>query len=291
MTLDSQDQALLAALQAEPRARAIQLGARVGMSAPTVSARLRRLIDGGIVEVVGILNAQALDRSHTVVALMRGLRSNFLEAWRGKPGLIFAAQALGAWDGLACMIGQDAAAVEPAIDELRHMADVVEVHTVLSISVTGVTMSDPVTIRDASDRDIACLLSRDARMSFTQIAQALEIPESTARTRAQRLLDGHVVTPIVLPNPVVFGLVGGALGIEASGPAAELHDALSPIPGVITVLRLQGRFAAAVETIAPHASALVAIRDAISRLDCVKSVEVMTYGERIIGRWPLPAFN
>jgi len=281
----------MAALQAHPRARATHLGTTVGLSAPSVSSRLRRLIDDGVLEVVGIVNDRALDRSYTAVALMRGMQSDFLPSWRDRPGLVFAAQALGAWDGLACIIGRDPSSLEPTIDELRGMADVVEVHAVLSIEVTGVPATDPVTIRDPKDRDITCLLSSDARMTFTQIAQALDIPESTARSRAQRLLDGHVVTPIVLPNPAVFGLVGGALGIEASGPAGDLADALRQIPGVITVLRLQGRFAAAVEIVAPDANAIVGIRDAISRLGGVRSVEVMTYGDRIIGRWPLPAFN
>jgi len=289
--LDPQDYALMAALQADPRARATQLGAAVGLSAPSVSSRLRKLIDGGVLEVVGIVNDRALKRSSTAVALMRGLTSNFPSAWRDRPGLVFAAQALGAWDGLVCIVGRDPESLEPALDELRAMSDVVEVHAVLGVEVTGVTRQDPLTIRDALDRDVACLLSADARMSFTQIAQDLDIPESTARARAQRLLDGHVVTPIVLPNPAVFGLIGGALGIESSGPAADLASTLRTIPGVITVLRLQGRFAAAVEVLAPDPPAIVDIRDTIARMSGVRSVEVMTYGERVIGRWPLPAFN
>lgn len=286
--LDPQDYALMAALQAAPRARATQLGAAVGLSAPSVSSRLRRLIDGGVLEVVGIVNDRALDRSHTAVALMRGMTSDFLPSWRDRHGLVFAAQSLGAWDGLACIIGPEPASLEPDLDDLRALASVVEVHAVLSITVTGLPMADPVPIRDEMDRDIACLLSADARTSFTQIASELDIPESTARVRAQRLLDGHVVTPIVIPNPAVFGLIGGAVGIEASGPAADLAVALQHIPGVITVLRLQGRFAAAVEIVAPDSGAIVGIRDAIAQLDGVRSVEVMTYGDRVIGRWPLP---
>ncbi len=281
----------MAALQAAPRARATQLGAAVGLSAPSVSSRLRRLIDGGVLEVVGIVNDRALDRSHTAVALMRGMTSDFLPSWRDRQGLVFAAQSLGAWDGLACIIGRDPASLEPDLDDLRSMASVVEVHAVLGVEVTGVTLQQPLPIRDSLDRDIACLLSADARLGFTQIAQQLDIPESTARTRAQRLLEGHVVTPIVVPNPAVFGLVGGALGIEASGPAAGLASTLRTIPGVITVLRLQGRFAAAVEVLAPDPAAIVGIRDTIAQLDGVRSVEVMTYGDRVIGRWPLPAFS
>lgn len=301
--LDPQDQALLAALQADPRARAIRLGTALGMSAPTVSARLRRLIDGGIIEIVGILDERALPRAHTVVALMRGVASDFLASWRDRHGLVFAAQAIGAWDSLACIIGRDPQDVEQELEALRQVADVIEAHTVLSIDVAGLQRSAPAQarrdgqaapvalIRDGLDRDIACMLSADARMSFTAIAAALDIPESTARTRAQRLLDGHVVTPMVLPNPTVFGLTGGAMAIEASGPVDRLDQRLAEVPGVVSVLRLQGRYAAAVELIAPDAAAIVAVRDAIAALPGVRAVEVMTYGDRVIGRWPLPALD
>lgn len=291
ITLDSQDQALLAALQADPRARAIQLGSALGMSAPTVSARLRRLIDDGVIEVIGIVDDRAIAVSHTAIALMRGMTSDVLASWRDRQGLIFAAQAIGAWDALACIIGRDPTDVEVALDELRSIADVVDVHTVLSIRVTGVHRGAPVPIRDSTDRGIACLLSTDARMSFTAIAEALAIPESTARSRAQRLLDGHVVTPMVLPHPSVFGLTGGAIGIKTSGPVHGLDERLAQVPGVVSVLRLQGRYSAAVELIAPDAAGIVAIRDTLMALPEVRAVDVMTYGDRLIGRWPLPVVD
>lgn len=291
LALDPQDQALLVALQADPRARAIRLGSELGMSAPTVSARLRRLIDSGVIEVVGILDERALSRAHTVVALMRGVKASFLASWRDRHGLVFAAQAIGAWDSLACITGRDPFQVEQDLEALRQLADVIEVHTVLSIDVTGLQRTTPVPIRDGVDRDIACLLSADARMSFTAIAAALDIPESTARSRAQRLLDGHVVTPMVLPNPTVFGLTGGAMAIEVTGSVDGIERRLAEVPGVVSVLRLQGRYAAAVELIAPDAGAIVAMRDAIAALPRVRAIEVMTYGDRVIGRWPLPVLD
>lgn len=289
--LDPQDQALLAALQADPRARATRLGDALGMSAPTVSTRLRRLIDRGVVEVIGILDERALPRAHTVVALMRGVASDFLASWRDRHGLVFAAQAIGAWDSLACIIGRDPQDVEQELEALRQVADVIEVHTVLSIDVAGLQRGTPVPIRDGLDRDVACLLSTDARISFTSIASTLDIPESTARARAQRLLDGHVVTPMVLPNPAVFGFTGGAMAVEVAGPVNNLDRRLAEVPGVVSVLRLQGRYAAAVELIAPDAAAIVAVREALLALPGVRAVEVMTYGDRIIGRWPLPAVD
>lgn len=291
VALDPQDQALLAALQADPRARAIQLGSVLGMSAPTVSARLRRLIDGGVIEVIGIVNDHAVPAAHTAIALMRGVAADRLESWRDRQGLIFAAQAIGTWDSLACIIGRHPADVELHLEELRLVANVVETHTVLSIRVTGLHLQDPVAIRDDVDRDVACLLSTDARMTFTALAAALQIPESTARARAQRLLDGHVVTPMVVPNPVVFGLTGGAMAIGTAGPVEGLEQRLVQVPGVISVLRLQGRYSTAIEFIAPDAAAILSIREAIVALPGVRSVDVMTYGDRVIGRWPLPVVD
>ena len=96
---------------------------------------------------------------------------------------------------------------------------------------------------------------------------------------------------MVLPNPGVFGLTGGAMGLEATGPVDGLDQRLAQVPGVVSVLRLQGRYAAAVELIAPDAAAIVAVRDAVLAVPGVRGVEMMTYGDRVIGRWPLPVVD
>jgi DNA-binding Lrp family transcriptional regulator len=287
--LESQDLPLIAALQADPRARAVQLGERIGMSAPTVSTRLRALIDRGAVEVVGIVDYRALATSALAIALVRGLAPEVLTTVPDRRGVVFAVQTIGSADAAVSFVDSDIHGIERHLEWLRARSLAVEVHHVLDIAVTGLPRREPVTLRDALDEDIACLLAVDARASFTSIAEGLGVPEATARSRAQRLLDGHVVTPLVIPQPALFGLhAAAALGIEVSAPAVDVLAVLAGIPGVITTLHTQGRFAAVVELIAPDTAAVARSRDAILAIPGVRDVEVYSYGARYIGRQPLP---
>ena len=62
----------------------------------------------------------------------------------------------------------------------------------------------PFTLDDL-DRDIIGLLKIDGRMSFTEVAKRLDIPEATARYRVQRLLQSKVVRIHATPNPNRLG--------------------------------------------------------------------------------------
>lgn len=287
--LDPQDQALIIALQAEPRARAVRLGEVVRMSAPSVSNRLAALRDRGAVEVVGMIDYRAVQRTYIVIALLRGFPLPILAGLAKRRGIVFAVHTVGAWDAAICLFEPDAHAMEDQIEWLRRSSTSVEVNPVLDIAVNGLPRHDPVAIRDDLDADIACLLAVDARASFTSIAATLDIPEATARSRAQRLLDGHAVTPLVIPHPALFGLTAAAaIGIEVSEPVGPIMSVLAGLPGVITLIRLQGRFAAVVEVLAVDTPAVARLRDEVREIPGVARVEVLGYGERVVGRWPLP---
>lgn len=289
MSLDPQDQALILALQTEPRARAVRLGELLGISAPSVSNRLSTLRERGAIEVIGIIDYRALASSYLAIALLRGFPSHLLTGLGERRGVVFAVQTIGAWDAAVCLIERDVHAMEVHIEWLRQHSTMVEVNPVLDIAVTGLPRHESVTIRDDLDSDIACLLAMDARASFTSIATTLGIPEATARSRAQRLLDGHVVTPLVIPHPSLFGLtVAAAIGIEVSEPVESIMSSLAGLPGVITSLRVQGRIAAVVEILAADTAAVAQLRDEVRAIRGVAGVEVLGYGERVVGRWPLP---
>jgi Lrp/AsnC family leucine-responsive transcriptional regulator len=59
-TLDSVDCMLLEALQSDARIRVTDLGRLVGLSAPAVSDRLRRLEESGVVSYRAVVNPRAL---------------------------------------------------------------------------------------------------------------------------------------------------------------------------------------------------------------------------------------
>ncbi len=58
---------------------------------------------------------------------------------------------------------------------------------------------------DYTDQKIIELLRQDGRMSFTEIAKRLEMPEATARYRVQRLLQTEVIQVLAWPNPQKLG--------------------------------------------------------------------------------------
>jgi Lrp/AsnC family transcriptional regulator, regulator for asnA, asnC and gidA len=58
---------------------------------------------------------------------------------------------------------------------------------------------------DDLDFAIIGLLKTDGRMSFTEVAKRLDLPEATARYRVQRLLQSKVVKIHATPNPEHLG--------------------------------------------------------------------------------------
>jgi Lrp/AsnC family transcriptional regulator for asnA, asnC and gidA len=259
------------------------------MSAPTVSHHLRRLTEEGAVEIIGVIDYRAWPSAFMAVLLLRGTDVDLLNELPERSGVVFAAQTFGPHDALVSIIDSTPAHLESTIDWLRTRTQSVETNVILDVTVNGLVRSEPAPLRDELDDNIACLLSNNARLPFATMAETLKVPEATARLRAQRLLNTGTVTPLVIPNPALFGLnASGALAITVDAPARPIHDALLAVPGVITTLRLQGRFAIAAEVLAADLTALGHLRDIVAGIEGVREVEVLPYGRRVTGHWPLP---
>lgn len=64
---------------------------------------------------------------------------------------------------------------------------------------------------DDLDRGIIKHLARDGRMSFTEIAAALNVTEKTVRLRYKNLLDNGIMGVFGVVNPVAIGVKAGAI--------------------------------------------------------------------------------
>ncbi|RDU38047.1 AsnC family transcriptional regulator [Neobacillus piezotolerans] len=64
---------------------------------------------------------------------------------------------------------------------------------------------------DELDRGIIKQLARDGRMSFTEIAAALNVTEKTVRLRYKNLLDNGIMGVFGVVNPVAIGVKAGAI--------------------------------------------------------------------------------
>lgn len=293
MRLDDADLALVSALRLQPRATAAELGQALGVSASTAGARLRRLLDTGALRVVGYVHPGALPGSAMAVVFARARGAAALADDLGAcDGVQLAVEVFGSSDLLVTLVASDAAALHGDIDRLvRSRAHVHDVHVLrmLDHTVMGVPDLAPVPIRDELDRDLALMLGTDARATFTSLAEALGIPNATARARAQRLLDGGAVAPLVLPDPVLFGLpVTAVLAMRVDGPSAGAYAALPGIPGMLLAVRTEGAYDIGVEVVAPHLDALGAVREGLAALPGVRGIDTYVFGHRCIGTRPLP---
>lgn len=118
---------------------------------------------------------------------------------------------------------------------------------------------------DAIDRRIFELLRADGRTALTAIAQAVDIPLTTANRRVSRLLESDGVRLQCRVSPAALGyrfLVGVSLQVRED--ARELAAALSHLPAAMWVSEITGTHAVTIELLARDQSdiddAVAAIR-------------------------------
>jgi Lrp/AsnC family transcriptional regulator for asnA, asnC and gidA len=64
---------------------------------------------------------------------------------------------------------------------------------------------------DDLDKQIIKLLSRDGRMSFTEIAQRLNVTEKTIRARYNNLIEKKILEVVGIVNPISLGVKVGSI--------------------------------------------------------------------------------
>ena len=78
---------------------------------------------------------------------------------------------------------------------------------------------------DELDRQIIKLLSNDGRMSFTEIANKLNVTEKTVRTRYKNLIDHGILEVVGVVNPIALGIRAGAI-IQLKVESQKLFDVI-----------------------------------------------------------------
>jgi DNA-binding Lrp family transcriptional regulator len=130
---------------------------------------------------------------------------------------------------------------------------------------------------DSVDRALIAAVTRDARMSLTDLAESINVSRSTAHTRLQRLRDDNVITGFTATvDPQAVGLGVAALVFVD----IEQHDwrtlstELAAIPGVEYLAMCAGKFDM---MLIARAASIPALRDVllgqIQRLPGVRSTE------------------
>ncbi|AOL34716.1 MULTISPECIES: Lrp/AsnC family transcriptional regulator [Geobacillus] len=81
---------------------------------------------------------------------------------------------------------------------------------------------------DDLDRQIIKLLSRDGRMSFTEISNHLNVTEKTVRMRYKNLIDHGILEVVGVVNPIALGIRAGAI-IRLKTEANKLMDVIEQL--------------------------------------------------------------
>ena len=125
--LDDIDRQLIGALQKDGRASYADLATMVGLSAPATRMRVQRLLDAGVVQVVGVTNPLAL--GYPVMAALgvrveRNVRA-VADRIADIPGVIYVVFTSGSFDLLVEVLCEDSSRLLHVIDdEVRAITDV-----------------------------------------------------------------------------------------------------------------------------------------------------------------------
>lgn len=87
---------------------------------------------------------------------------------------------------------------------------------------------------DDIDLAILAILQGDGRASFSAIARELSLPESTIRSRTQKILGSGLVSIVATGNPLKLGVPLDALSlVHVNSPyASDVADAITKMPEV-----------------------------------------------------------
>lgn len=278
--LDSIDAALVRELQLDGRASAQTLANRVGLSRTAARARVQRLLETGVVRVVGIVHADVAGMgaiAHVSLAVEGSSRApaariatrdaaTFVSRIVGQYALIVELRA-GDDDALAAEL--DWLRAQPAVcrvDVFRCAAAVKDAYSV-------VRELEPFPL-DALDWRLLQELQRDGRAPYTKLATSVGLSQAATRARIVRLMDSGTVHISGLVSSAALGVREGAgLGVRVRGDARAAAERIAELPGLNYVLTGFGRFDVVCGADAPSRAELLELIDAVRARPEVRALE------------------
>ncbi|TQF05644.1 Lrp/AsnC family transcriptional regulator [Kitasatospora acidiphila] len=274
--LDALDRRLVCALQVDGRAEPGRIAAALGVSARTVTRRLARLRETGVVKVV--VQPRAVDDAVGALLLrirvLQGRVAAVADALADRSDVPFVDVMLGGQEVGAVLVSDQAgrdgllyrqlpvtgAVTETTVYAVLHLfADAAQWHAgLLTPEETAALTPHPTTPQpttppptvpapvaakdDPLDRALLAALTEDARSSAAALATAVGAPESTVRRRLQRLAAAGQLRTHVTVDPRLLGMAVDANLYLALPPGrlAAAGTALAAHPQVHGVVATSG---------------------------------------------------
>ncbi|MFI8080508.1 Lrp/AsnC family transcriptional regulator [Kitasatospora sp. NPDC086009] len=264
--LDALDRRLVCALQVDGRAETGRIAEVLGVSARTVTRRLARLQQTGLLRVVRMPDVEdaAVGALLLRVRVLRGKADTIAQALADRPDVPFVDVMLGGQEIGAVMLGEAGGRDQLLYGRLPATAAVTETtaHAVLhafsdagqwragyldEAEVAALTPPPVATAPekpplDALDHALLARLGVDARQSHAALAAAVGAPESTVRRRLHRLAGAGLLRTHATVDPRLLGMaVDANLWLDVPpGRLAEVGTAMARHPQVHGVFATSG---------------------------------------------------
>ena len=277
-SLDDVDQMLLHLLTQDGRASNRSLAAEAGITEATVAARLRRLMDEGVLAITCVFDREAAGwhwYAHVAMRVEGRPIAAVAAAMASAPYVVGVATVFDQYDLVAAVATSTRhelmTAITTGLGAIKGVAESatwIELECVqmrwgyasLPAKPRELEFPDPVVSLDPLDHEVLALLVQDGRQSNREIARQLDVSEGTVRIRLRRLEESGLMRIVAQIDPAAAGTIStiAYVGIDVEGSRRQhVVDWLSHQPEAAMVSVTAGRHPVLALVAAPSRERLV----------------------------------
>ena len=264
--LDELDFLLIGELEVNARQSVKDLAGKLGISRPTITVRIQRLLASHAIEIMPVVDPLAFGHK-TRVSLgfntLPGRADAVADALAAFRAIHHVAIFTGRYDVMAWAVLEDPEEL-PAflMKDLTGIPGITRVETMVNLKILkisysyvsdqnpGLRQAPPHPMLDELDLKLIGALREDALQTQKDLAPSLGTSPSTIRRRLQRLMDERIVRIVAATNPLALGYKTRAtigINVKPHGIDAVARD-LARIRNVHHIVINTGHFALVVET-------------------------------------------
>ena len=294
VALDDIDRALIESLVDDGRASYASLARRIDMSQAAVKARVIRLLNDGVIHILGRIDPRALGYGEFAYCLVdvSGPVAPAAERLAAMDEAAFVLILAGPRGLFVEFRARDTEHLNAAIEEARADA---QVRGIDAASLVAYVKQDWSHTRDGSkggdlrlgarrrpvdETDVRLLerLAADGRSTYTDLAGVAQMSHAATRERVLALMAAGVVTVQTIVSPGVLGIRGYAgLMIDVEGPAQPVAEEVAALPDTTMVAIVLGHCDVLVEASYRDEAHLAELLDAVRSITGVRQVETFVY--------------
>lgn len=258
--LDQVEVSLIAELEMNPKQTQTELALKLGLSQPTVGAKLQRLFDDQIIKTVCVPAPTALGYSTCVILGINTHPSELLtvaDRLADFETVFHIMLCMGRFDILAwALFQQRNDFLEFFVNKVGNLPGVISTETMLTLRHVKIydpmfpynghssANQAPLKSLDALDSALIRELQIDARQNARDVARKLGTSQSTALRRMRKLQDDGIIRIVTLADPFSLGYEGVASVCMTFDPSKVNEGArtIASYSNVLTVSICAGRY-------------------------------------------------